>query len=217
MTRKRVGQGLLEAFSETCDHCNGRGIIVHMDPVEPHGRKTAERSTAVVERIDRVTGEHAHSHGHAHDEHGGSGDASERQGSTGGGNEARHASSAVESRASRRRRRKGKHHEGDEAPGTPVDSAWDSDADAGSDADAPAVSARPVVNSATQTASAAEADAAPMVQAAPINLKAHADDPDAAAGGDELGEALVDTGRPRKRRRAASRPAGSPQSNAEAS
>ncbi|HEU5429303.1 MAG TPA: Rne/Rng family ribonuclease, partial [Actinocrinis sp.] len=202
MTRKRVGQGLLEAFSETCDHCNGRGIIVHMDPVEPHGRKTAERSTAVVERIDRVTSEHAHSHGQAHDDDSGSGDASEQHGGTG---EARHASSAVESRASRRRRRKGKHHEGDDASGAP---AWDSD----TEADA----AEPGVSSATEAA-AAEEDTAPVVQAPPINLKAHAEDPDAAADSDELGEALVDTGRPRKRRRAASRPAGSPQSNAEAS
>jgi len=34
MTRKRVGQGLLEAFSHTCDQCGGRGVIVHMEPVE---------------------------------------------------------------------------------------------------------------------------------------------------------------------------------------
>lgn len=34
MTRKRVGQGLLEVFSETCEHCNGRGVIVHDEPVE---------------------------------------------------------------------------------------------------------------------------------------------------------------------------------------
>nr|WP_089773109.1 ribonuclease E/G [Ruania alba] len=34
MTRKRVGQGLVEAFSETCEHCNGRGFLVHSDPVE---------------------------------------------------------------------------------------------------------------------------------------------------------------------------------------
>ena len=54
----------------------------------------------------------------------------------------------------------------------------------------------------------------PAAEITPINLKAHADDPDAAS---DLGEALVDTGRPRKRRRAASRPAGSPQSAAEAS
>jgi ribonuclease E len=32
MTRKRVGAGLLEAFSETCDCCNGRGVIITLDP-----------------------------------------------------------------------------------------------------------------------------------------------------------------------------------------
>lgn len=35
MTRKRVGQGLVEAFSETCEHCNGRGFLVRSEPVEP--------------------------------------------------------------------------------------------------------------------------------------------------------------------------------------
>lgn len=34
MTRKRVGQGLVEAFSETCQHCNGRGFIVHDEPID---------------------------------------------------------------------------------------------------------------------------------------------------------------------------------------
>ena len=34
MTRKRVGQGLLEAFSEPCAHCNGRGFIIHSEPVD---------------------------------------------------------------------------------------------------------------------------------------------------------------------------------------
>ncbi len=37
MTRKRVGQGLVEAFSETCEHCHGRGFIVHTDPIERSG------------------------------------------------------------------------------------------------------------------------------------------------------------------------------------
>ncbi|MBD0737681.1 ribonuclease E/G, partial [Streptomyces sp. CBMA29] len=37
MTRKRVGQGLLESFSETCVHCNGRGVIVHMDQATTTG------------------------------------------------------------------------------------------------------------------------------------------------------------------------------------
>jgi ribonuclease E len=34
MTRKRVGSGLLEAFSVPCDCCNGRGVIVSLDPVD---------------------------------------------------------------------------------------------------------------------------------------------------------------------------------------
>ena len=33
MTRKRVGQGLVEAFSTTCEHCKGRGFLVHGEPV----------------------------------------------------------------------------------------------------------------------------------------------------------------------------------------
>ena len=31
MTRKRIGAGLLEVFSETCDHCQGRGAVVNME------------------------------------------------------------------------------------------------------------------------------------------------------------------------------------------
>ncbi|HET9020393.1 MAG TPA: Rne/Rng family ribonuclease [Ornithinibacter sp.] len=37
MTRKRVGSGLIEVFSEQCEHCNGRGIIVHTEPVDRGG------------------------------------------------------------------------------------------------------------------------------------------------------------------------------------
>ncbi|MEJ7756987.1 MAG: ribonuclease E/G [Nocardioidaceae bacterium] len=49
MTRKRIGTGLLEAFSEPCEHCHGRGLTVHDQPVEPHshddsaGRGTRRR------------------------------------------------------------------------------------------------------------------------------------------------------------------------------
>ncbi|MFC4049078.1 Rne/Rng family ribonuclease [Actinomadura syzygii] len=45
MTRKRVGQGLVEAFSETCESCNGRGIHVHLTPVEPKAEKAAGKET----------------------------------------------------------------------------------------------------------------------------------------------------------------------------
>ncbi|MGB3373209.1 MAG: ribonuclease E/G, partial [Rhodococcus sp. (in: high G+C Gram-positive bacteria)] len=34
MTRKKLGTGLVEAFSTNCEHCQGRGIIVHPFPVE---------------------------------------------------------------------------------------------------------------------------------------------------------------------------------------
>ena len=34
MTRKRIGQGLLETFGETCDCCGGRGMRVHSDPID---------------------------------------------------------------------------------------------------------------------------------------------------------------------------------------
>lgn len=37
MTRKRVGEGLVEAFSTPCEACEGRGFIVHEHPVELSG------------------------------------------------------------------------------------------------------------------------------------------------------------------------------------
>ena len=34
LTRKRLGTGLIEAFSTPCPHCGGRGILLHGDPVD---------------------------------------------------------------------------------------------------------------------------------------------------------------------------------------
>jgi ribonuclease E len=34
LTRKRLGTGLVEAFSSQCPHCAGRGILLHGDPVD---------------------------------------------------------------------------------------------------------------------------------------------------------------------------------------
>ena len=42
MTRKRIGTGLLEAFSESCEHCQGRGLITHHEPVEPKKRQQSD-------------------------------------------------------------------------------------------------------------------------------------------------------------------------------
>jgi len=40
MTRKKLGLGLLETFSENCEACAGRGILVHHDPVTKHRPQT---------------------------------------------------------------------------------------------------------------------------------------------------------------------------------
>jgi ribonuclease E len=36
MTRKRIGSGLIESFSETCEHCGGRGIRVSLHADHDH-------------------------------------------------------------------------------------------------------------------------------------------------------------------------------------
>ncbi|MGO9506631.1 MAG: Rne/Rng family ribonuclease [Mycobacterium sp.] len=45
LTRKRLGTGLIEAFSTSCPNCGGRGLLLHADPVDSapaNGRKPAE-------------------------------------------------------------------------------------------------------------------------------------------------------------------------------
>jgi ribonuclease E len=49
MTRKRVGTGLLAAFSVPCEHCNGRGLLVSTELTElpqPHGRNGQQNGPA---------------------------------------------------------------------------------------------------------------------------------------------------------------------------
>lgn len=46
MTRKRLGTGLLETFTTECEHCEGRGVIIHDDPIEePEVPKKFRRKT----------------------------------------------------------------------------------------------------------------------------------------------------------------------------
>ncbi|MFS0693741.1 Rne/Rng family ribonuclease, partial [Streptomyces nitrosporeus] len=61
MTRKRVGQGLLESFSETCVHCNGRGVIVHMEQPASTGGGGGKKS----KKRGRGGAGHDHEHEHA--------------------------------------------------------------------------------------------------------------------------------------------------------
>ena len=65
MTRKRVGQGLLEAFSEPCEVCHGRGVSVHLEPVDGaqaprhSGRERATGSSRVGARGEGRKGRRA--------------------------------------------------------------------------------------------------------------------------------------------------------------
>ncbi|UYG16108.1 Rne/Rng family ribonuclease [Brachybacterium huguangmaarense] len=45
MTRKRVGQGLVETFSTTCEHCNGRGVMIDIDGKHHHEAPEKDESS----------------------------------------------------------------------------------------------------------------------------------------------------------------------------
>ncbi|GAA4390573.1 hypothetical protein GCM10023153_07710 [Ornithinibacter aureus] len=53
MTRKRVGSGLVEVFSETCEHCSGRGIVVHSEPIDRAGANDVGGANAAPSRSGR--------------------------------------------------------------------------------------------------------------------------------------------------------------------
>jgi ribonuclease E len=54
MTRKRIGAGLLEAFTETCDHCKGRGLIIHTEPVPEKRQSGAVNQVKAVAAAART-------------------------------------------------------------------------------------------------------------------------------------------------------------------
>ncbi len=62
MTRKRVGQGLVEAFSETCEHCKGRGFLVHGEPVIETAERTSQQAPRRKGRSKAEPEEHVETH-----------------------------------------------------------------------------------------------------------------------------------------------------------
>ncbi|KQQ95328.1 ribonuclease G [Leifsonia sp. Leaf325] len=56
MTRKKLGLGLLESFSENCEVCAGRGIIVHHDPVVRHRQQQQTPQPAIAGSSNRRRG-----------------------------------------------------------------------------------------------------------------------------------------------------------------
>ena len=73
MTRKRIGTGLLEAFSTECEHCKGRGLVLHDHPVESGGGKQDDEPRGRRNRGGRNRGR------------GGSGDDNGDRNGSGGG------------------------------------------------------------------------------------------------------------------------------------
>jgi ribonuclease E len=56
MTRKKLGLGLLETFSENCEVCAGRGVVVHHDPVTKHRQQPTQSEQSGSGRRGRNRG-----------------------------------------------------------------------------------------------------------------------------------------------------------------
>jgi ribonuclease E len=87
MTRKRVGSGLLEVFSETCEHCGGRGVILHDEPVEKRPESGSHRGQ--TGRPSYAGGSHAADEQHDEQTAGASAGGSNGGGGGGGGGRSR--------------------------------------------------------------------------------------------------------------------------------
>ncbi|GJN43556.1 translation initiation factor IF-2 N-terminal domain-containing protein [Corynebacterium ammoniagenes] len=112
MTRKRLGSGLLEIFSTECEVCQGRGLILHEDPVEEdpseahdhrHDARDDKRRSAKKHRDHTRQDKHAHKDEseEAHDEQA-SDEDKQTPTESGGRRKARRSSSQRRSQDSRR-------------------------------------------------------------------------------------------------------------------
>lgn len=63
MTRKKLGLGLLETFSEPCEVCAGRGVIVHHDPVVKHRSAAPSNGSAGGRRPRQSSSGNSHGNG----------------------------------------------------------------------------------------------------------------------------------------------------------
>ncbi|MEV4600612.1 translation initiation factor IF-2 N-terminal domain-containing protein [Amycolatopsis sp. NPDC049253] len=209
MTRKKIGTGLLEAFSTPCEHCKGRGVVVSTEPQRTGGGGNGGGNNG-----------HNHNHGNG----GGDTKSSRRSRGRGKGDEqqAEHAKvvepapaptpeqresvvSAVQAmaNASKAASHKGE-HEGEPEPHV-------------ADEPKPLAEAVKTVETAQETAAPAVETPAPAVEepAQPAEQTEVAETAEAAVSSEET-ESEVDVPAPatrptrRRSRRAASRPAGPP-------
>ncbi len=230
MTRKRIGTGLVEAFSTPCQACSGRGIIVHDAPVESSGGGEDGGRTA--------------------DKSEGSGRKKRRRAKSDGAAQAPSAPAAPVKEPVAHKgehpmfRAMASHHDGDESEHAPADAAHERTEDVPSSTAAPTATVEPAEVAAEETSEATAVPApespAPTVEtpskpepapeavapattrrrrvarkaptttsAAPqtivVDIAAPASDAPAVDGG---GASVAEPARKRARRRAAARPAG---------
>ncbi|MGN0102273.1 MAG: Rne/Rng family ribonuclease, partial [Dietzia sp.] len=194
LTRKKLGTGLVEAFSTPCEHCQGRGLVIHADPLhteshnadEPGARrgrrkggngKGGESESAAPKQAPRKDGPAPAAHPAALAIARQNAESQDGEPDTGGGEP---AAGAGEPAA--------------ETPGTPT---GEKDGRASTEAPAPVVVTAPPTGA---PAGGAAPDAAPA--AAESDTPAQAPRPDEADSSDAVG-----TTRPPRRRRASRRAA----------
>ncbi|HEX4725830.1 MAG TPA: Rne/Rng family ribonuclease [Pseudonocardiaceae bacterium] len=203
MTRKRVGTGLLEAFSTTCEHCRGRGVLVSTTPVHMHASAPATpaatastpppppppAAVAVPERNGTPNGN-------------GGGNTNGNNSSNSSGNSGQQQSGG----GSRRTRHRNQHHDHDKTTVA---------ANPEPEATAPSVSSTPVEHVAapveTSPVETSQVEASP-VETSPVaapSTNGHQPLAEPVAVHQTPAVAVANPPRP-TRRRAASRPAGPP-------
>jgi ribonuclease E len=208
MTRKRVGQGLLEVFSEPCEHCRGRGVIVQTEPVDEKRRGGGANGSAGNGRRDRSSGRDTQAKDSAKEAPAETAAADAEE--TPPDDESTGRPGGRRNRGRRTRGQAGDERAAEDAVLTAARPDGEADvADDAHDAVEAALDAHP--EEATGDEPAALEDlpqvAEPEVDVEPVAAETPSEqEPEAAA---EPAEAHVLTARPR-RRRAASRPAGPP-------
>ena len=203
MTRKRIGTGLVEAFSENCEACHGRGVVIKDQPVDPDARSDDGEGRRSNRRRGR--------RGSGNDDSG-----NDNGNDNGGGN----AGGSADARTSE------PHHAHSSAP-SPKDVAAmarhdrvveEASSEASDESGEPSGDARSTEPSAEKVAEAPRAEA-PPVQAPPVEAAPASSDPSTEPA-DEKADQTADEAPPaepgkpkvvtRTRRRSASRPAGPP-------
>jgi ribonuclease E len=191
MTRKRIGTGLLESFSENCEHCHGRGVVIKDQPVDPEARSEEGEGRRSGRRRGR---------------RGANGEGGNDSGEATSTDQHAHAPSPKDVAAMARHEKPAEGADGDSFPGAAAD---DDARPTGSEpaAEAPADPAAP----APAEVSAPSPEEAPVEAAAEAPVEAPAEtEPEPEVSAEVPAEAEKPRVVTRTRRRSASRPAGPP-------